>query len=133
MDKDGIKKILPHREPYLMIDNVNIRQKGKEGTGIKELSGSEYFFEGHFPGKPVMPGVLIVETITQTAMVVLGKGNLVLKKVQRVKFRQTIEPGDKMEIKVRVLGSGAGSFTVSGEVYVGGVLAASGEIVLSEP
>ena len=55
MNKQEIEKLLPHRDPYLMINNVEVQEKGKKGTGYKKVTGEEYFFEGHFPGRPVMP------------------------------------------------------------------------------
>jgi len=131
MNRQEIEKIIPQRYPYLMLDSVYLKSPGKEGTGYKELTGEEYFFEGHFPGHPVMPGVLIVETIAQTAMVVAGRGDLKLKGVDKVKFRQTIEPGDRLEVRVRKISENDGSLRFFGEVYLGENLAAGGELILS--
>ena len=130
MNKEEIKKILPHRDPYLMIDEVIIEKEGEKGRGLKKLTGKEYFFEGHFPGHPVMPGVLIVEAIAQTAMAVLRKGDLKLKCVRKVKFRQTIEPKDTMEIKVELINKDDNQYEIAGEVLVEENIAASGNIIL---
>ena len=130
INRQEIEKIIPHRYPYLMIDSADIKVPGSEGSGYKELRGSEYFFEGHFPARPVMPGVLTVETIAQTAMVVIGRGDLRLSGVERIKFRQTIEPGDRLEIKVKLISSEEGVFRFSGEVILGENTAASGEVLL---
>ncbi len=130
MNIQEIKKLLPHREPYLMLDEVVIEKEGEKGKGYKRLTGNEYFFEGHFPSRPVMPGVLIVEIIAQTAMVIVKRGDLKLKGVEKVKFRQTIKPDDTMEINVQLKGKKEKTYEFSGEVYVGNNLAASGAILL---
>lgn len=131
INREDIGKILPHRYPYLMIDSADIKIPGVEGTGYTELSGDEYYFEGHFPEHPVMPGVLIVETIAQTAMLILCRGDLRLKRVDKMKFRQTIEPGDRLEVRVKKVSEDGESLRFSGEVFLGENLAASGEILLS--
>ena len=132
MNRQEIEKILRYREPYLMIDSVNIDTPGRSGTGLKDLSGDEYFFEGHFPDRPVMPGVLIVEAISQTAMVVSGESDLMLKGVEKIKFRQTIEPGDRLEITVSLTEKDKGIRKFHGEVVVGENIAASGEVILEK-
>jgi 3-hydroxyacyl-[acyl-carrier-protein] dehydratase len=131
MDRIQIEKILPHRDPYLMIDEVDIEEEGRKGTARKKLTGKEYFFEGHFPGRPVMPGVLIVEAMLQAAMVVLGSGDMKMKGVEKVKFRQPIEPGDIISINIQLISSENGLYKVNGEVLLGDDLAASGDILLS--
>ena len=132
MNKSQIEDILPHRDPYLMIDEVDIEEEGKKGVAKKKMTGDEYFFEGHFPGRPVMPGVLIVESIAQAAMVILNSGKLRLKGVEKIKFRQPIQPGDLISIHIEVLSSENGGYTVKGEVFLGENLAASGNIILSQ-
>ncbi|MFW6134045.1 MAG: 3-hydroxyacyl-ACP dehydratase FabZ [Elusimicrobiota bacterium] len=131
MNKKKIKNIIPHREPYLMIDGVDVVKEGHKGIGYKKLTGNEYFFQGHFPDIPVMPGVLIVETIVQTAMVVAERGDLKMDRVEKVKFRQTIEPGDMVEIEVELKEKKDGKFKFFGQVFVEKNLAASGNIILS--
>ncbi len=122
---------MPYRKPFLMIDEVKVIRRGKEGTGIKKLTGDEYFFEGHFPGRPIMPGVLIMESMAQTAMVVIGRADLNLSGVDKVKFRQTIEPDDILKIKVEIEESEENIFKVKGEVEIDRNIAASGSIILS--
>ncbi|MFC2061795.1 3-hydroxyacyl-ACP dehydratase FabZ [Elusimicrobiota bacterium] len=131
MNRNEIESILPHRDPYLFIDEVKIEEAGKKGQGIKKLTGKEYFFEGHFPGRPVMPGVLIVEAIAQTAMVVLNRGDLRLKGVKKVKFRQTIQPGDTMKVDIELKEKNDSDCRINGEVYVDSNLVASGDIVIA--
>jgi 3-hydroxyacyl-[acyl-carrier-protein] dehydratase len=132
MNRTEIEKLLPHREPYLMIDEVEVLKSGTEGTGYKKLTGKEYFFEGHFPGRPVMPGVLIVEAIAQTAMTVAGRGDLMLKGVENVKFRQTIEPQDTVKINVQLKQKNDSGYEFFGEVYADSNMAASGNIFLEK-
>ncbi|MFH1416335.1 MAG: 3-hydroxyacyl-ACP dehydratase FabZ [Elusimicrobiota bacterium] len=132
MNKNEIEKIIPYRDPFLMLDEVEIDEEGKSGRGYKKLTGDEYYFEGHFPDRPVMPGVLIIESITQTSMVILKKDRVALKKVNKMKFRRTIEPGDKLEIKVNLTDEKDGMYRFSGEVNVNGSIAASGEITLGK-
>ena len=98
MKKQEIEQVIPHRDPYLMLDSVDVEINGEKGKGYKKLTGNEFFFEGHFPDRPVMPGVLIVEAIAQTSMVVAGRGDLKIKAVRQVKFRQTIESDDYMDM-----------------------------------
>lgn len=131
MNKSDIEKILPVRDPYLIIDEVEIEVPEKKGVGKKHLTGKEYFFEGHFPGRPVMPGVLIVEAITQTAMVVLNRGDLKMKALNNVKFRQTIEPGDNLLIKIELNSMEDNQYKIKGEVLVNDSPAASGQVFLS--
>lgn len=131
MKKLELKRILPYREPFLLIDEVKISISGQRGMGIKKLTGNEYFFEGHFPGRPIMPGVLIVEAIAQTAMAVIGRSDLKLSGVDKIRFRQTIEPDDILKIDVSVEKTDGGKFKVEGEVKIDRNIAASGTLILS--
>jgi 3-hydroxyacyl-[acyl-carrier-protein] dehydratase len=131
MKKMELNKTLPYREPFLLIDEVKIAEPARRGRGIKKLSGSEYFFEGHFPGRPIMPGVLIVEAVSQTAMAVIGRRDLKLSGVDKIRFRQTIEPDDILKIDVEIEKTDAGQFKVDGTVTVDRNTAASGTISLS--
>lgn len=112
-DLDRIKRMIPHRDPFLMIDEVRDIREGEGAVGIKNVTGEEYFFEGHFPGKPIMPGVLIVEAMAQTAAVLVvqtlemvDQGKLVyFMTVDKTRFRAPIVPGDRLELHVEVLRS----------------------------
>ena len=105
---DQIKKLIPHRAPFLLIDRVENISLDSEATGIKAVSGNEPFFVGHFPNFPVMPGVLIVEALAQTASVMvavtvpdLTKDKLVFfTSVEKVRFRQPVRPGDTLKLHV---------------------------------
>ena len=105
---DQIKKLIPHRAPFLLIDRVEHVVLDSEATGIKMVSGNEPYFAGHFPDFPVMPGVLIVEALAQTASVLvattipdLTAGKLVFfTTVEKARFRQPVRPGDVVKLHV---------------------------------
>ena len=103
---DQIKKMIPHRAPILLIDRVENVVLDSEATGIKAVSGNEPYFAGHFPDFPVMPGVLIVEALAQTAAVLvaatmpdLAQGKLVFfTTIEKARFRQPVRPGDVIKL-----------------------------------
>jgi 3-hydroxyacyl-[acyl-carrier-protein] dehydratase len=105
---DQIKKLIPHRAPFLLIDRVEHVVLDSEATGIKMVSGNEPYFAGHFPDFPVMPGVLIVEALAQTASVIVAAttpdvtaGKLVFfTTVEKARFRQPVRPGDVVKLHV---------------------------------
>jgi beta-hydroxyacyl-ACP dehydratase FabZ len=105
-----ILKILPHRYPFLLVDRILEIEKGKRIVGIKNVTFNEEFFQGHFPGNPVMPGVLILEAMAQVAAIGLlgmipdhGKKLLYLSGVDRCKFRRPVLPGDQLRIESEIL------------------------------
>ena len=132
IDINRIKELIPHRYPFLLIDGIQILTPNESATGIKNVSVNESFFEGHFPGRPVMPGVLIIESMAQTAgclvVVSLGKeseGKLVyFMTIENARFRKPVVPGDRMVINVQKLRSRGSVFKFSGKAFVGEVLAA---------
>ena len=105
---DQIKKLIPHRAPFLLIDRVEHVVLDSEATGIKMVSGNEPYFAGHFPNFPVMPGVLIVEALAQTSSVMVAAtipdviaGKLVFfTTVEKARFRQPVRPGDVLKLHV---------------------------------
>jgi 3-hydroxyacyl-[acyl-carrier-protein] dehydratase len=105
---DQIKKLIPHRAPMLLIDRVENIVPDTEATGIKAVSGNEPYFAGHFPDFPVMPGVLIVEAVAQTASVMVAAttsdftaGKLVFfTTIEKARFRQPVRPGDLLKMRV---------------------------------
>ncbi|MGN0929497.1 MAG: 3-hydroxyacyl-ACP dehydratase FabZ [Alphaproteobacteria bacterium] len=105
---DDIKKILPHRYPFLLVDRVIDIVPGQSGTGIKNVTVNEEFFQGHFPTSPVMPGVLMLEAMAQTAVLVGAtaeteelRGQIVfLTGIDEAKFKNQVIPGDQLHIKV---------------------------------
>ena len=132
IDINRIKELIPHRYPFLLIDGIQTLTPNESATGIKNVSVNEPFFEGHFPDRPVMPGVLIIEAMAQTAgcLVVtsLGKeseGKLVyFMTIENARFRKPVVPGDRLIINVEKLRSRGSVFKFSGKAFVGEVLAA---------
>ena len=112
---DEIMKMLPHRYPFLLVDRLIVEEPGERGVGIKNLTMNELFFQGHFPGNPIMPGVLQIEAMAQTAgcIVMAAEDNYTEKQrgvlfmsIDGVKFRKPVRPGDQLrmyleKIKVR--------------------------------
>ena len=132
IDINRIKELIPHRYPFLLIDGIQTLTLNESAIGIKNVSVNEQFFEGHWPDRPVMPGVLIIESMAQTAgclvVVSLGKeseGKLVyFMTIENARFRKPVVPGDRMVINVQKLRSRGSVFKFSGKAFVGEVLAA---------
>lgn len=109
LEIDEIKKILPHRYPFLLVDRILELEPGKRAVGIKNVTANEPFFQGHFPQRAVMPGVLIIEAMAQVGGVMIlsveeHKGKLAyLGTVDGVKFRRPIVPGDTLEMETELL------------------------------
>ncbi|MCM8796762.1 MAG: bifunctional UDP-3-O-[3-hydroxymyristoyl] N-acetylglucosamine deacetylase/3-hydroxyacyl-ACP dehydratase [Candidatus Omnitrophica bacterium] len=106
LDIEEIKKILPHRDPFLFVDRVIALEPGKRAVGIKNVNIDDYFFKGHFPGRPVMPGVLILEAMAQVGGVMMlspaeNRGKLAFfMAADNIKFRKTVLPGDQLVMEV---------------------------------
>lgn len=130
-----IKRMIPHRFPFLMIDRVEHILKGRSAVGIKNVTANEPHFEGHFPVRPVMPGVLIVEAMAQTAAVLVVEtldmhesDNLVyFMSIEGAKFRQIVQPGDRLELGVNVIRGRSKVWKFRGEARVAGKLTAEAE------
>lgn len=137
MQVNEIMKRIPHRYPFLLVDRVLELELGKRGVGIKNVTVNEPFFQGHFPGTPIMPGVLMIEAMAQLgAVAVLGmpenQGKLALfAGIDNVRFRRQVVPGDQLRLEVEItrlrgpLGKGKGKALVGGEV------AAEGDIMFA--
>ena len=127
LEIDRIKDMIPHRDPFLLIDRVEDVKHGASAVGIKNVTGDEDFFRGHFPGHPIMPGVLIVESMAQTAGVLVvatlgpeAEGKLVyFMTVDGARFRKPVLPGDKLELHVELLRSMRNVYKFSGKAKVG--------------
>jgi 3-hydroxyacyl-[acyl-carrier-protein] dehydratase len=130
MDVTEIQKILPHRYPFLFVDAIVEMERLKRVVGIKNVTINETHFQGHFPGQPVMPGVLIIEAMAQVGGLLLlkevpdrGKKLLYLAAVDGVRFRRPVVPGDQLKVEMKVL-SWRGDFCkLDGRATVDGQLA----------
>jgi 3-hydroxyacyl-[acyl-carrier-protein] dehydratase len=131
-DINEIMRLLPHRYPFLLVDRVLECEPGQRILAIKNVSMNEPFFMGHFPQRPVMPGVLIVEAMAQTAAVLVvstlgtaAEGKLVyFMSVENAKFRKPVVPGEQLEIHVRKDRHRANVWKFAAEAKVAGVLKA---------
>ncbi len=123
---EDIKRMIPHRYPFLLIDKVEKIIKGKSATGIKNVTSNEPHFLGHFPKKPIMPGVLIVESMAQTAAILVSKtiniidhNNLVyFLSIENAKFRKLVQPGDILRLNVSVIRNRKNTWKFSGKAMV---------------
>ncbi len=120
-----IKETLPHRYPFLLVDKVIKIKKNEMAVAQKNVSNNEWFFQGHFPSYPVMPGVLILEALAQTAGLALLDGETIplYTGLDKVRFRKQVVPGDILLLKTEVLNSKMGLIKVKGEAYVDDTLA----------
>lgn len=134
LDSQAIQKIIPHRYPFLLVDRILELEEGKRGVGLKNVSANEPFFQGHFPGYPVMPGVLIMEALAQVGAVILLKmpeyaGHVALfAGLEEVRFRRQVIPGDQLRLEVELLKLKRGIGVAKGKAYVGEALAAEGTL-----
>ncbi len=136
LDIKQIMDLLPHRYPFLLIDKVIDIDRGNAGTGIKNVTMNEPFFQGHFPGNPVMPGVLIVEAMAQTAGVIsmlegdndAGPKLVYFMSIEKAKFRAPVGPGDTLNMHVSLIRKRGPVGKFRGEARVNGKLVAEAEI-----
>ncbi len=136
LDTLGIQRILPHRYPFLLVDRIIELTEGVRIVGIKQVTVNEQFFQGHFPGAPVMPGVLIVEAMAQVGAVYAlqqienREQKLVLfSGIDNARFRRPVVPGDTLVLTVTPLRVGARVQRMHGEAHVEGQLAAEADIM----
>jgi 3-hydroxyacyl-[acyl-carrier-protein] dehydratase len=129
-----IQNILPHRYPFLLVDKIIELEEGKSVKGIKNVTINEPFFQGHFPGNPIMPGVLICEALAQVGAVLLlslpeNKGKLgVFTGINNFKFRRQVVPGDTLELNAELVTYRHGMGKANVKATVEGQVAAMGEI-----
>ena len=134
LQSQEIQEIIPHRYPFLLVDRILELEEGKRSVGIKNVSVNEPFFQGHFPGHPVLPGVLIMEALAQVGCVVILKmpeytGSLVLfAGLDDVKFKRQVLPGDQLRLEVELVRMRKTFGVAQGKAYVGEELAAEGTL-----
>ncbi len=134
LDIEQIEAIIPHRYPFLLVDRIDEIEPGKSATGIKNVTANEWFFEGHFPGRKIMPGVLIIEALAQVACVALLQGVEMAGKsplfggIEAMRFRRPVTPGDQLRLEFTLekmrgpVGRGHVRATVEGKVAAEGTI-----------
>ncbi len=135
LDIKQIQRILPHRYPFLLVDAILDMQEGISAVGIKNVTINEPFFQGHFPGNPIMPGVLIVEAMAQVgAVAILSKEEYknklaVFAGIDKMRMRRQVIPGDCLRMEVELMAIKRGIGKAAARATVDGEIAASGELM----
>ena len=137
-DTVEIMKMLPHRYPFFLVDKLEIEVPGEKGIGTKNVTMNEEFFQGHFPGNPVMPGVLQIEAMAQTAGAIVVEAvegyenkemGVFFMSIDKVKFRKPVKPGDVLKMHVEKISARRNIFTFRGEIKVDGVVVSEAEFM----
>lgn len=137
LESREIQQILPHRYPFLLVDRIIEIEEGKRAVGIKNVSGNEPFFQGHFPDYPIMPGVLIMEALAQVGAVVMLKkeefaGQIGLfAGMDEVRFKKPVFPGDQLRLEVELIKARGSLGIAEGKAFVNGELAAQGKLTFA--
>jgi 3-hydroxyacyl-[acyl-carrier-protein] dehydratase len=132
IDIKEIQGILPHRYPFLLVDRIIEIESGKKAVGIKNVTVNEPFFVGHFPGNPIMPGVLIVEAMAQVAGIMAFKSGVqgdtvYFMSIEKAKFRRPVTPGDQLRLEITTLHCRGNVWRFSGNAIVEGKIVAEAE------
>ena len=139
-DIDGILKRLPHRYPFLMVDRVLEVVPGKSIVAVKNVSANEAYFQGHFPGHPVMPGVLIIEALAQAGGILAYESVaaeeriwiLYLVGLEEIRFKQTVRPGDQLVLRVELVKRKRSLWRFTAVAEVDGKLVAQAQILMAD-
>ncbi|HWQ61209.1 MAG TPA: 3-hydroxyacyl-ACP dehydratase FabZ [Negativicutes bacterium] len=132
-----IQAIIPHRYPFLLVDRIIEVEPLKKAVGIKNVTANEQFFQGHFPGKPIMPGVLLLEAMAQVGGVAMLYGEefsgklAVFAGIDRVKFRRPVVPGDQVRMVAEIIKVRGTMGKIWAEAFVDGELVAEGEFLFA--
>jgi 3-hydroxyacyl-[acyl-carrier-protein] dehydratase len=137
MDVEDIKRILPHRYPFLLVDRILSLEIGTRIMGLKNVTVNEPFFAGHFPDNPIMPGVLIIEALAQVGGILallstpehLGNPAIFLMGLDKVRFRKPVVPGDQLIMELETLRGGKKFFKMAGKAFVNQTLVAEAELL----
>ena len=134
LNTEEIKKLIPHRDPFLFVDTCEIIIPGDHGKSEKVFSTNEYFFKGHFPDNPIVPGVIIIEAMAQTAGIVVSyklkefkEKSVLFMSVNKAKFRKPIRPNEKVSFEVKFLNSVRDVYKFEGTCYKGDVKVSEAE------
>lgn len=139
LDVVQIQEILPHRYPFLLVDRITELNEGVSVAGYKNVSISEPVFEGHFPGHPIYPGVMILEGMAQAGGILALKSNglsneelknkvIYFMSIDRAKFRTPVKPGDRLEYKIEILKLRGNLIVLDGKAFIDGKLCAEAEL-----
>ncbi|MBU2035221.1 MAG: bifunctional UDP-3-O-[3-hydroxymyristoyl] N-acetylglucosamine deacetylase/3-hydroxyacyl-ACP dehydratase [Candidatus Omnitrophica bacterium] len=137
LDINDIMKILPHRQPFLFVDKIISLENGKRAVGLKNVTINDYFFEGHFPGKPVMPGVLVIEAMAQVGGVMMlacenNQGKIAFfMAIDNAKFRKPVLPGDQVMFEIEAVRVKSRTGQVKGKAFVDGKLVAEADLMFA--
>ncbi len=137
IDIRGILDLLPHRYPFIMVDRIIDLEAGKTITGLKNVSMGEPFFQGHFPGEPVMPGVLILEGMAQVGSILaylsapenIGDRLVYFAGLDKVRFRRVVRPGDQLIFRLKMIRLKTKIAKMTGKAYVDDQLATEAELM----
>ncbi len=139
LNYEDIIEILPHRYPFLLVDRIIEMELGKRVVGLKNVTANEPFFQGHFPGNPIMPGVLIIEAMAQVGGVLARlsvresqeKEKVYFVSIDKVKFRKPVVPGDQVLFELTALRTGSRIWKMGGRAFVDKSLVTEAELVAS--
>lgn len=137
LDIKQIMEIIPHRYPFLLVDRIEELEEGKRAVGIKNVTMNENFFQGHFPGEPVMPGVLIIEALAQVGAVALlsleqFQGKIAyFGGINKAKFKQKVLPGDVLRLEIEIIKQKGPVGIGQAKAYVGDKVACEAELTFA--
>lgn len=137
MNRDEIMSVIPHRDPFLLVDEVLELEPGQRAVGLKHVTDQEFWVPGHYPGFPIMPGVLILEALAQTGGVALMQSPALKNKtpllagLENVRIRRPVRPGDTLRLEVEIVKMRGPIGRGAGKAYVGDELAAEAEILFA--
>ena len=131
LNKEQIKEIIPQRDPFLMIDEVEEYVPGESAIAYKNVDENEWYFKGHFPGNPIMPGVLITESLAILSVEANKGKNALFGGIDKMKFKRMVVPGDRLKLEVKIIKQKGPIGIGEAIATVDGVIAAKGELTFA--